>query len=206
MPLLPYLPFQEFNLSKSHLTFLSFSPSFSPSFTHSLSLSLSLSFFLSFSLSLSPVVGRPFIMLISTINLSMRFAFGGDAAHHLRSLKSLQKKTVKFIVKISSNDVFKGACLLLLESLTDFQRSLLIMKLINDKVPQYMKTLFTLCPYGNNQPRLPPPWLDIFKSYSISFSAVMSWNSLSINLRSSIRPISLINLKRKLGSYLFSKV
>ena len=48
--------------------------------------------------------------------------------------------------------------------------------------------------------------LDIYKSHSISFSAVMSWNSLPINLRSSMRSISLNNFKRKLGNYLLSKV
>ena len=78
------------------------------------------------------------------------------------------------------------------------------MKSINDKVPQYIKSLFTLCPNGNNRFRLPLPQLDIYKSHSISFGAVMSWNSLHINLRSSMRSISLKNFKRKLGNYLLS--
>ena len=80
------------------------------------------------------------------------------------------------------------------------------MKSINDKVPQYIKSLFTLCPNGNNRFRLPLPRLDIYKSHSISFGAVMSWNSLPINLRSSMRSISFNNFKRKLGNYLLSKV
>ena len=132
--------------------------------------------------------------------------FGGAAAHQLRPLKSLQKRAVKLVVKNSSTNVFKAACVLPFQSLTDFQRSLLIMKSTNDKVPQYIKALFTLCPNGNNRFRLPLPRLDIYKSHSISFSAVMSWNSLPINIRSSMRSISLNNFKRKLGNYLLRKV
>ena len=132
--------------------------------------------------------------------------FGGAAAHQLRPLKSLQKRALKLVVKISSANVFKAACVLPFHSLTDFQRSLLIMKSINDKVPQYIKSLFTLCPNGQNRFRLPLPRLDIYKSHSISFGAVISWNSLPINLRSSMRSISLINFKRKLANYLLSKV
>ena len=108
--------------------------------------------------------------------------FGGAAAHQLRPLKPLQKRAVKLVVKNRSTNVFKVACVLPLQSLTDFQRSLLIMKPPNDKVPQYIKALFTLCPNGNNRFRLPLPRLDIYKSHSISFSVVMSWNSLPINL------------------------
>ena len=92
------------------------------------------------------------------------------------------------------------------ENFQDFQKSLLIMKSINDKVPQYIKALFTLYSNGNNRFRLPLPRLDIYKSHSVSFSAVMSRNSLPINLRSSMRSISLNNFKRKLGNYLLSKV
>ena len=132
--------------------------------------------------------------------------FGGAAAHQLRPLKSLQKRAVKLVVKISSINVFKAACVLPLQPLTDFQRSLLIMKSINDKVPQYIKALFTLCPNSNNRFRLPLLRLDLYKSHSISFGAVMSWNSLPINLRSSMRSISLNNFKRKLGNHLLSKV
>ena len=132
--------------------------------------------------------------------------FGGAAAHQLRPLKSLQKETVKPVVKNSSTKFFKAACVLPLQSLTDFQRSLLIMKSTNDKVLQYFKALFTFCPNGNNRFRLPLPRLDIYKSHSISFSAVMSWNSLPINLRSSMRSISLNKFKRKLGNCLLSKV
>ena len=129
--------------------------------------------------------------------------FGGAAAHQLRPLKSLQKRALKLVVKISSANVFKAACVLPFHSLTDFQRSLLIMKSINDKVPQYIKSLFTLCPNGQNRFRLPLPRLDIYKSHSISFGAVISWNSLPI---SSMRSISVINFKRKLANYLLSKV
>ena len=132
--------------------------------------------------------------------------FGGAAAHQLRSLKSLQKKAVKLVVKNTSTNVFKAACVLPLQSLTDFQRSLLTMKSTNGKVPQYIKGLFTLSPNGNNRFRLPLSRLDIYKSHSISFSAVMSWNSLPINLRGSMRSISLNNFKRKLGNNLHSKV
>ena len=64
--------------------------------------------------------------------------FEGAAAHQLRPLKSLQKRALKLVVKISSTNVFKAACVLPFQSLTDFQRSLLIMKSINDKVPQYI--------------------------------------------------------------------
>ena len=132
--------------------------------------------------------------------------FRGAAAHQLRPLKSLQKRVVKLVVKISSNDFFKAAFVLHLQSLTDFQRPSLIMTPINDKVPQYIKALFTLCPNGNNRLSLPLPWLYIFKSYSISFSAVMSWNSSPVNIRSSIRSISFNIFKRKLCNYLVSKV
>ena len=132
--------------------------------------------------------------------------FGGAAAHQLRPLKSLQKRKLKLVVNISSTNVFKAACVLPLQSLADFQRSLLIIKSINDKVPQYIKALFTLCPNDNNRFRLPLPRLDIYKSQSISFSAVMSWISLPINLRSSMRSILLNNFKIQLGNYLLSKV
>ena len=132
--------------------------------------------------------------------------FGGAAAHQLRPMKYLKKRAVKLVVKISFTNVFKAACVLPLQSLTDFQRSLLIIKSINHKVPHYIKALFTLCPNGNNRFRLPFPRLDIYKSHCISFGAVMSWNSLPINLRSSMRSISLNNFKRKLGNYLLSKV
>ena len=47
--------------------------------------------------------------------------FGGAAAHQLRPLKSLQKRALKLDVKISSTNVFKVACVLPLQSLTDFQ-------------------------------------------------------------------------------------
>ena len=87
-----------------------------------------------------------------------------------------------------------------------FQRSLLILKSINHKVPQYIKELFTLCTNGNNRSRLRLPRLDIFKPHSISFSAVMSWNSLPINLRGPIRSISLNSFKRKLSNYLLSNI
>ena len=50
--------------------------------------------------------------------------FGGAAAHQLRPLKSLQKRSVKLVVKDSSTNVFKAACGLPLQPLTDFQRSL----------------------------------------------------------------------------------
>ena len=118
------------------------------------------------------VVERLFIMLISTINLSMEYCFcffffflgggGSAAAHQLRPLKSLQKRAVKLVVKNSSTNVFKAARVFPLQSLTDFQRSLLIMKSTNDKVPQYIKALFTLCPNGSNRFRLPLPRLDIY--------------------------------------------
>ena len=85
--------------------------------------------------------------------------FGGAAAHQLRPLNSLQKRALKLVVKISSTNVFKAACVLPLQSLIDFQRSLLIMKSINDKVPQYIKSPFTLCPNGNNLFRLPLPYI-----------------------------------------------
>ena len=49
--------------------------------------------------------------------------FGGAAAHQLRPLKSLQKRAVKLVVKNSSTNVFKAACVLPLKDLTDFQRS-----------------------------------------------------------------------------------
>ena len=129
--------------------------------------------------------------------------FGGAAAHQLRPLKSLQKRAVKLVVKNSSTNVFKAACILPLQSLTDFPRSLLIMKSTIDKIPQCIKALFILCPNGNNRFRLPLPRLDIYKSQSISFSAVMSWNSLPINLRISMRSISLNNFKRKLGNLIY---
>ena len=87
--------------------------------------------------------------------------FGGAAAHQLRPLKSLQRRAVKLIVKNSSTNFFKAACVLPLMYLTDFQRSLLKMKSTNDKVPQYIKALFTSCPNGNNRFRLPLPRLDI---------------------------------------------
>ena len=86
------------------------------------------------------VVGSRFIMLISTIKLSMGYCFfGGAAAHELRPLKSLQKRSVKLVVKINSIDVFKAECVLPLQPLTDFQRSILIMKSTNDKVPHTSK-------------------------------------------------------------------
>ena len=78
-----------------------------------------------------------------------------------RPLKSLLKRVLKLVVKICFNDVFKAACVLPLQSLTDFQRSLLIMKSINDEVPHYIRALFTLCRNGNNRYRLPLPRLDI---------------------------------------------
>ena len=139
----------------------------------------------------------PFVMLISTINLIMVCCLLGCCCHQLRPLKSLQKKTVKLVVKISSNDAFKaiGLCVFPLQSLTDFQRLLLIMKY--DEVPQYIKALFTLYPNGNNRFRLPLPGLDIPKSHSISFRGIMSWDSLPLNLRSSIRSISLKSSKKK---------
>ena len=59
--------------------------------------------------------------------------FGGAAAHQLGPLKSLQKRAVKLVVKNSSTNVFKAACVLPLQSLADFQKSLLIMKSTNDK-------------------------------------------------------------------------
>ena len=40
------------------------------------------------------------------------FLGGGGAAHQLRPLKSLQQRAVKLIVKNSSNDAFKTACIL----------------------------------------------------------------------------------------------
>ena len=49
-------------------------------------------------------------------------------------------------------------------------------------------------------------WGIVFKSHSISFSAVMAWNSLPINLRSPIRSMSFINFKRKLSNYLLSNI
>ena len=52
------------------------------------------------------------------------------------------------------------------------------MKAFNYKDPQYTKELFTVCPNGNNRFRLPFPRLDTLKSHSISFIAVISWNSL----------------------------
>ena len=52
--------------------------------------------------------------------------------------------------------------------------------------------------------RLSLPRLDIFKSYSISLSAVMSWNSLPINLRGPIRSMSFNNFKSTLGNHLLS--
>ena len=79
------------------------------------------------------------------------FLFGGAAAHQLRPLKSLQKRAVKLVEKNSSTNVFKAACVLPLQSLADFQKSLQIMKSTNDKVPQYIKALFTLCPNGNTR-------------------------------------------------------
>ena len=56
--------------------------------------------------------------------------FGGAATHQLRPLKSLQKRVVKLIAKLSYNDALKKTCFLPLQSLADFERSLLIMKSI----------------------------------------------------------------------------
>ena len=46
--------------------------------------------------------------------------FRGAAAHQLRPLKSLQKRALNLVVKISSTNVFKAACVLPLQSLIDF--------------------------------------------------------------------------------------
>ena len=171
------------------------------------SLSLSLSFSLCVSLCLSKGCRKAFYHAYIHNKLEYRILlFGGAAAHQLGPLKSLQKRAVKLVVKKSSTNVFKAACALSLQSLIDFQRSLQTMKSTNNKIPQYTKALFTLCPNGNNRFRLPLPRLDIYKSHSLYFSAVMSWNSLPINPRSSMKSISLNNLKRKLGNYLLSKV
>ena len=117
------------------------------------------------------VVGRFVIMLYIRNKLEYRifpffffFFWGGGATHQLRPLKSLQKRAVQLIVKLSSNDAFKATCILPRQSLTDFQRPFLMMKSINDYVTQYIKALFTLCPNGSNRFRLPLPLLDIFKS------------------------------------------
>ena len=115
-----------------------------------------------------------FYHVMSTINLSMEYCFWDAAAHQLRFLKSLQKRAIKIIVKISSSDALKTGCILSLQTLTDFQRSLLIMKSINDKVPQYIKALFTLCLNDNNRFRLRLSRLDVFKIHSIPFSATIS--------------------------------
>ena len=109
--------------------------------------------------------------------------FGGAAAHQLILLKSLPKRAIKLIVKINSIDTLRTTCILPLQSLTHFQRLLLTRKSINDKVHQYIKVLFTLCPNGNNRFRLPLPRMDIFKLHSIFLSAVMFWNSLPVHLR-----------------------
>ena len=129
---------------------------------------------------------KMFYHVMSTINLSMEYCFWDAVAHQLRFLKT--------------------GCILSLQTLTDFQRSLLIMKSINDKVPQYIKALFTLCLNDNNRFRLRLSRLDVFKIHSIPFSATISWNSLSVSIRGPIRSISLNNFKRKLGKYLLSKV
>ena len=132
---------------------------------------------------------------------------GGAAAHQLRPLKSLQKRDGKYMAKKkSSNDALKTTCILTLQHFIDFQISLLIMNSINDKVPQYIKALFTLYPNGYSRFRLPLPRLDIFKSHNISFSVVMSWNSLFADLRGLIRSILLNNFKRELRYYLLSNV
>ena len=84
--------------------------------------------------------------------------FRGAAAHQLRPLKSLQKRAVKLVVKKCTTNIFEAARVLPLQCLTNFKRSLLIMKSIYDKVPQYTETLFTLCPNGNNRLRLFLPY------------------------------------------------
>ena len=132
--------------------------------------------------------------------------FWGCCCPSVKTPKVLTEEIGKASCKNRSFTVFKAVCVLPLQYLTDFQRSLLIMKSTNDKVPQYIEALFTLCPNGNNRFRLPLPRLDIYKSHSKFFGAVMSWNSLPINLRSSMRSISLKIFKSKLGNYLLIKL
>ena len=81
------------------------------------------------------------------------------------------------------------------------------MKSINDKAPQYIKALFTFCPNGKKIDLDYPfhGWIYTNPIVYI-FGAVISWNSLPVNIRSPIRSISLNNIKRKLINYLLSKV
>ena len=121
----------------------------------------------------------------------------------LRPIKYLQMRSVKLIAKLSSNDTFKTTRILPLQSLIDFLISLLIMKSIDDRVPLLIKDLYTFWPNGNNRFRLPCPRLDISKSHTILFSAVMTWNSLH-GLGALLAQYQ--NFKRELGNNLLSKV
>ena len=128
--------------------------------------------------------------------------FGGAAAHQLKPLKSLQKRAVKLVVKISSTNVFKAACGLPLQSLTDFQRSLQIRKSINTSKHYLhfvlMATIDLEYPFHG--------WIYTNPIVYLLVPLIMSWNSLPVILRSSMRSISMNNFKRKLGNYLLSKV
>ena len=135
--------------------------------------------------------------------------YGGAAANQLKPLKSLQKRATRLIAMTSlpcSGDVFKSLGILPLGSLVNLQRSILIFKPMHNKVTAHINALFTPSSCGNSRFKLPLPRVDIFKNQSVSFGAVIYWNSLPLSLRNSAAELSLRVFRAELKAHALSTV
>ena len=126
---------------------------------------------------------------------------------HLKRIDSLQRRAAKLILpdpSLTTDQKINKLGILPLHDHLRYNKGVMMYKILNDKLPKHLKSMFTKSLIINNDITiknrliLPMPKLDIYKT-SLCFSGSLLWNSLPINIKSNT---SLSSFKENLFKYL----
>ena len=132
----------------------------------------------------------------------------GAADLHIKQLNSLQRRAAKIIlpnIGTCTDDKLEKLKILPLNDQLKFNKGVLMFKVKNNHVPNYLTNLFhrNTSRYQNYKNRfsIPQARVDLFKT-SFSFSGSFLWNSLPMYVTSSA---SLTSFKDNLRKFLLSE-
>ena len=129
-----------------------------------------------------------------------------SSENHLKKLNSLHRRAVKLILPdttLTTDEKFQKLCILPLASHFKFNKGVIMFKVANRNVPEYLQDFFNrrVSSYSSSrqgQFLITYPRIDIYKC-SLSFSGASLWNSLPPNI---IHISSLSSFKDNLFKYL----
>ena len=132
----------------------------------------------------------------------------GSSDIHLKRLNSLHRRAMKLIIPdttLTTDEKLKKLGILPLSSHFMFNKSIMMFKVANKSVPQYLLNLFNprALSYSSSRQghfQIAHPRIDMYKC-SLSFSGASLWNSLPQNI---ITTKSLPSFKENLFKYLMS--